>query len=380
MNERQVLMTRPKMAGILSLLTLALLLSAAPLFPAALYADGIAPDGSSVTIAQIFPDPLLANWVAQGLGNQDKNAYTPSAAELAGISGQLSLAGQSEFTDWTGIQYLVGLSGINFDDTNVTGNLSALAALSALTELRIGSPNVEGDIASLSVLTGLTELNLQWTVYNNGYTEHPDGNQKIVGGIAALANMTNLTELDLGWTGVSGDLADIAGLTDMVKLQLSGTPVEGDIASLGGMTDLEELWLDTIPDGRHRIRGNLSALTGLTKLRYIGLSSGAVEGNLTALLPLTGLHHLNIGTASGDTATIAAMSNLNAIWLRGDMEGDLAALAGRTGIIYLNIANARVYGDISSLAGLTLISRLNLSNQKITLPPVQFSGAPISVP
>ncbi|MDR1320890.1 MAG: hypothetical protein LBK56_05625, partial [Gracilibacteraceae bacterium] len=65
--DKQNQMTRPRAKLLACLLTAILLLSGAPLFPAALHAAGPAPDGSSVTIAQIFPDPILADWVAQKL-------------------------------------------------------------------------------------------------------------------------------------------------------------------------------------------------------------------------------------------------------------------------------------------------------------------------
>ncbi|MDR1321884.1 MAG: cell wall-binding repeat-containing protein, partial [Gracilibacteraceae bacterium] len=356
----------------------------APLFPAALHAAGPAPDGSSVTIAQIFPDPILADWVAQKLVGKDKNTYAPSAAELAGISGQLSLSGQTAFTDWTGIRYLTGLTGLNLDGTNVTGNLSELAFLSGLTELRVKSPNVAGNISALNTLTNLTKLNLEWTLFSNGSTEHPDGNKNIAGDIADIANLTNLTELELGWTGVNGDLADIAGLTGLSTLSLSGTNTAGDLAALSGMTDLEVLWLDMnmIPAGTNGITGNLSDLTGLTKLTTVGLSGTAVAGNYTDLLPLSNLYHLNMyaGLGFGNISNIAALSNLCSIWLGGELEGDIAALAGRTDIVSLSLHSTRVYGDLSALSGLTSLITLDLTDLRINLPPVNFSGAPLAVP
>jgi hypothetical protein len=72
----------------------ALLLALAAVFTSPARAEGAEPDGSTVTIAEIFPDPVLADWVAGKLGMTAEG--TPTVEQLAGITDDL-ISGTEKF-------------------------------------------------------------------------------------------------------------------------------------------------------------------------------------------------------------------------------------------------------------------------------------------
>lgn len=99
--------------------------------------------------------------------------------------------------------------------TNVSGDISNLKSLTALTKLKISGTNVIGDIATINNLTNLTLLSLSGT--------------NVIGDIASLNSLTALTGLNISKTNISGDIANI-------YFALSGTTKEFSVASCNNLS------------------------------------------------------------------------------------------------------------------------------------------------
>eukprot|EP01046_Picozoa_sp_COSAG06_P040603 COSAG06_NODE_4934_length_3850_cov_14.047187_2_plen_450_part_00 len=110
---------------------------------------------------------------------------------------------------------------LDYGDPLLTGTLSSLTPLTALTELDLQGTGVTGSLADIAGMTQLTRLRL-------------GSCPAVTGSLGDLAGLTGLTSLDLrGNTLVTGDInADLAGMTQLWELFLAGTSVHGDAAGL----------------------------------------------------------------------------------------------------------------------------------------------------
>lgn len=155
--------------------------------------------------------------------------------------------------------------------TNVSGDISNLKSLTALTKLNISGTNVIGNIASLKSLTALTKLNISGT--------------NVSGDIASLKSLTALTGLDISKTNVSGDIANI-------YFALSGTTKEFSVASCNNLS------------------GNLASLPNniLFLDSYQGNSkfTWTKGSSRTNILACSNLHCANIDDMLNDMANMTA--------------------------------------------------------------------------
>ena len=97
----------------------------------------------------------------------------------------------------------------------------------------------EQDIINLSKFIGLRELNFS--------------NSLISGDISAISGLTALTNINLGQTNVSGDISAISGLTELTNINIGTTTVSGDIQSLGSCTALTFMELVNMPNMRGEV-------------------------------------------------------------------------------------------------------------------------------
>ena len=127
--------------------------------------------------------------------------YSPNLVNLlVGLSGNLA-----NISGCTKLNRISNLAG----SPNLTGSLSDLAPLTALTNLNLaGSPNLTGSLSDLAPLTALTGLNL---------TSLPN----LTGSLSDLAPLTALTNLLLvDSPHITGSLSDLAPLTALTRLDL----------------------------------------------------------------------------------------------------------------------------------------------------------------
>ena len=329
--------------------------------------SGAAPDGIN-TIEQIFPDPVLAQWVADKLYKDV--AFSPLAEDLAGIKSALILQDVEGFADWTGIAFLTGVTSIDLSGSDIAGNISDFAGMTQLEYL---------------TLENLDRNNLGYYYSHDHDNIDAEYGFGIEGDIASLINLTKLKSLDVGWSNAGGDIRDLAALTDLTFIYITCSNVGGDIGDITSLVNLRDLYCDKSP----HITGELSDLAAFPNLRGLGLSGSQVSGTLDELTSFTNIEHLNLSGASNITGNISALTGLlflSEIWIENiDITGDIADLA-ETGAenstlnlsLKLSLKGTNVYGDLSKL-NLNSFTELNLSNLRITLPSIDFEGSQVSV-
>jgi Leucine-rich repeat (LRR) protein len=403
--------------------------------PVTAEAAGAAPNGTTVTIAQIFPDPVFADWVAEALSKDTD--YTPTTVELAGITKEFlidsfSNANHGNFTDWAGVQYLTGLTKISISAASASGELSDLSTLTNLSYLSLYHTKISGELSNLSASTNLSNLYLEGTEVSGGLSSLSTltnlsylylDDTKISGELSDLSALTNLSSLSLGRTEVSGELSAINTLTNLSHLNLNDTKINGVLSSLniltnlsllslertevsgglsdlGALTNLSYLYLDdtkisgvlSIPSAltnlshlnlsHTKIGGVLSSLSALTNLSVLRLESTEVSGELSGLNALTNLSTLSLDDTkiSGELSDLSALTNLSTLSLsQTNVKGDLSSFSTLTNLFMLLLDDTEISGDISSLVTLTKLGHLHLSGLKINLPSIEFTGSPIAV-
>jgi len=212
------------------------------------------------TVANIFPDPILAADVARQLRVSVDTIVTQE--DLNKIDSLL-------FADFLGIYSPQNLQGIQFLTLTFlslsvfeTSDLSLLAGLVSLEELHLRG------VSDLSPLAGLINLRVLRLAGN------------AISDLSPLADLTDLVILDLGDNEIS-DLAPLAGLTDLVTLHLWDNEIS-DLGPLAGLTDLVILDL-----GNNEI-SDLNPLAGVPALTRLSLGNNQISD----LSPLAGLTNL----------------------------------------------------------------------------------------
>lgn len=147
-----------------------------------------------------------------------------SIEPLAGLTNLTELnVGKSGTSDLSALSALVNLTTLGVRLNSVT-SLSPLAAMTDLRKLDAGSNEVNS-LAGLEGLTRLEELNLS---SNDGIAD-----------ITALAGLTAMTDLDLSGNAVE-DIGTLQHLTGLKTLELSDNRIS-DIGVLTGLAALEEV-------------------------------------------------------------------------------------------------------------------------------------------
>ena len=181
------------------------------------------------------------------------------------------------------LKYCKKLNWLALIYMKLTGDISALSGLTALTSINLYNTQVSGDISALSGLTALTTIGLS--------------NTQVTGDISALSGLTALTSIDLYNTQVSGDISALSGLTALTSISFDNTQVSGDISALSGLTALTSIGL-----AGTQVSGDISALQNLTALTVIRLYNTNVTGSLDSLANLPSGLILDMGnrTLTGD--------------------------------------------------------------------------------
>ena len=238
-----------------------------------------------------IPDANLRAAIETALG------VAPGAPITAGEIATLTelRAPNANISDLTGLEGATNLTTLNLGhvyeggrpiNSNSLSNISLLAGLTNLTELRLGFNLIE-NISPLAGLTNLTFLDLTGNSVSN---------------IAPVANLTKLTHLDLDGNALS-NISAVAGLTNLTFLDIWGTPIS-DISPVADLTKLTTLGLG------HNNISDISPVAGLT--------------NLTGLyLPR---NHIT------DLSSLSSLTNLKTLWLNHNSISDLSPLVANTGL------------------------------------------------
>ncbi|MCL1995436.1 MAG: leucine-rich repeat domain-containing protein [Defluviitaleaceae bacterium] len=218
--------------------------------------------------------------------------FIPDYITIQGVPFSTELT-ELDLTRWmleeygiTALRYMVNLTHLNLNHNNGLSDLSPLAGLTNLTELRL-LDNAATDFSPLAGLTNLTKLEL--TVRNFDDAD-----------LTPLMNLTNLTNFRLTLGGVSYPTEDISRLADLPTL-----------------TRLD-MWHNQISD--------LSPLAGLANLRSLDLSFNPIS-DLSPLASVTNLRSLSVNSDMiTDISPLANLPNLRSVHLRYNTGMDLSPL------------------------------------------------------
>ncbi|RKU08289.1 hypothetical protein C6502_15715 [Candidatus Poribacteria bacterium] len=307
-------------------------------FPTAVVVPPIVtpPEQKPEAVVQI-PDTNLRAAIAEALG---KGPNTPITVEEMEGLGRL-VARNRSIRDLTGIQFATNLRLLRFDDNEIS-DLSPLAGLINLRELRLDHNFQPSDLSPLAGLINLEVLDFTFNVSD----------------LSPLAGLINLEYLHFTDTNVS-DFSPLAGLINLESLGFNRTPGISDISPLAGLVNLKFIgsWGNAISD--------LSPLAGLTKLEMINFCGGNIS-DLTPLAGLTGLKELYLARQEiSDISPLANLTGLTRLDLHNNDVSDISPLAKLTQLKWLELRATNI-SDISPLARLSQLEWLDLHQNNIS--------------
>lgn len=126
---------------------------------------------------------------------------------------------KSVYFDIEDIKYCTNLITLYLSGTSVTGDISALSKLTALTSFNLAhNNNISGDISAISKLTALTYFYLD--------------NTHVSGDISAISKLTDLYNFALDNTNISGEIDSLANLTKLSNIGIVGLSLTGDMSKI----------------------------------------------------------------------------------------------------------------------------------------------------
>ena len=310
-----------------------------------------------------IPDPNLRTAIETALDKVSGDRVT--LTDMANLT-ELKKVQNANIHDLTGLEGATNLTKLNlgvdddFINSNSVSDISPLAELTNLTQLRLDDNNIS-DISPVAGLTNLTVLGLD------------DNN---ISDISAVAGLTNLTVLGLSNNNIS-DISPVANLTNLTELRLSGNSIS-NISTVAGLTNLTVLGLSNnnisdISPGANltnlislRLSGNsisnISTVANLTNLISLRLDDNNIS-DISAVAGLTNLTVLGLGDNNiSDISPGANLTNLTELGLSGNSISNISTVANLTNLISLDFEHNSI-SDISSVAGLTnLVSLLLWDN------------------
>jgi len=356
--------------------------------------------------AVAVPDPHLEAAIRQALA---KPSGTLNNLDLFGLSS-LS-AYEANISSLWGLEWASNLTCLEVGGNSIS-DLNPLRGLAPLQSLSVYN-NLVWDLSPLAGLTNLTYLDLRW----NGLTNldllvqltHQTalflgGNSNIniltnwskltlldldhcwVSNLSAVSALSNLTTLDVSYNPVtnvtvvsalnrltnlyvSGDgLSDLSWLTNLnLKLLSCYSNNVADLSPLMGLTNL------SVFNGGHNPLGSSAPLGALSNLQAV-LLRGTAPNGLAWLQSLPALGHLELGDdALTDTTALASLTNLQSLSLVGNPLTNLAGLSFLTNLVHLNLDRAlnaglggQVTRDLSAVEGLSGLSFLSVSQNQLT--------------
>ena len=114
--------------------------------------------------------------------------------------------------DFNDFAYCKKLNILSFSTTQLSGDISALQNLTALTSINLNNTQVSGDISALQNLTALTSIGLS--------------NTQVSGDISALQNLTALTSIGLNGlatSDITGNIELLKGLVSLTIFKIGGS-------------------------------------------------------------------------------------------------------------------------------------------------------------
>ncbi|MBE9107669.1 leucine-rich repeat domain-containing protein, partial [Nostoc cf. edaphicum LEGE 07299] len=251
------------------------------------------------------------------------------------------------------IANLTNLTTLNLGSNQITQIPEAIANLTNLTTLNLGSNQITQIPEAIANLTNLTTLNLG----SNQITQIPE----------AIANLTNLTTLNLGSNQITQIPEAIANLTNLTTLNLGSNQITQIPEAIANLTNLTTLNL-----GSNQIIQIPEAIANLTNLTTLNLGSNQIIQIPEAIANLTNLTTLNLGSTqiTQIPEAIANLTNLATLDLSYNQITQVPeAIAKLTNLMELFLYNNQITQISKAITNLTNLATLDLSDNQITQIP-----------
>ena len=268
-------------------------------------------------------------------------------------AGSLNWAADTAMDTWDGITVSgtpPRVESLLLSNKDLTGEIPALSALTALTRLSLNSNELTGEIPALSALTALQRLRLH--------------NNELTGEIPALSALTALTQLFLYGNQLTGEIPALDTLTALTHLLLYGNQLTEGIPALDTLTALTRLSLHD-----NQLTGEIPALDALTALTYLSLNDNQLTEEIPALDTLTALTYLSLhnNQLTGEIPALDALTALTYLSLHNNqLTGGIPALDALTALTYLSLHDNQLTEEIPALDALTALQQLHLHNNQLT--------------
>ncbi|MCL2071608.1 MAG: leucine-rich repeat domain-containing protein [Oscillospiraceae bacterium] len=253
----------------------------------------------------------------------------------------------------------------------LNGNITNLAPLTALTDLKVFAMLTDADeldITHLSELENLTHLAI-----SGGY-EIAGNDGRLNVDLSPLSSLKKLQFLVLGFVPIDIDtLMAIGELTNLDGLFLSRNEIT-DVSPLSGLTNL------TMLDLTDNNISELAPLSGLVNLKNLYLN----DNNISELAPLSGLVnlknlYLNDNNIS-DLAPLSGLANLETLGARNNNISDIAPLRGLMKLedLYLDDNNIGVLTPLDRVF-LNRLYTVRMRNNPIIIPGYVLSNPEVTI-
>jgi internalin A len=332
-------------------------------------------------------------------GNHSLILFAPGVTNLWPLLAfpQLKLVGiqHSSVTDFSPLGFLPALETlvVGADGSNVDlSTLPAVAGLASLTVENFG----QVDLSPLSQLKHLSSLYLRTGQLDQ--VETVSGlislrvltlNSVGLGDLLILAPLTGLTTLDIGNNPNLTDLNPLSALSNLTTLRAAGTSVS-DLQPLATLHSLGMLDV-SVPEGSSASSVDLQPLSGLTKLsalhannrpvqnlqavaalplRYLYLRGGGID-SVSALTSMTSLQYVDVSSNSlSGSVDFGQLKFLRILNLSDCNLTRLPALPTGFALSELYLNDNKI-ADLSQLAGRGTLKKIYAArNQIISIDPV----------
>jgi LPXTG-motif cell wall-anchored protein len=318
------------------------------------------------TIAEIFPDPNLALYMASSNGlNIPINEEITQDVLANWLGNSLEMTGESkdhyfelapmwgEVESLEGLQYLTNIQEVNFglSGGNVTtGDFTILEQMPQLTKIKIGADSItDASLAVIAQLPNLKELSLIANITDLTAMNQPgiqieklDISHNPVISLEPLQAMTKLKELDC----MMSNLTNLTGIESLPleRLNVVMNASLSDISAVANIITLKEInamWCDI---------ADITPIESLTSLTTVNLAKNRIS-TIDPVKNLVNLEFLYLGyNQISDTSPLQNLVKLKELSLDDNNISNIEAVKDMTKLTYFGLSQNHV-SDISPLKG-----------------------------
>lgn len=286
--------------------------------------------GFGDTIAEVFPDPALARYIAAYYAQGGVGAvFTPAIANSV-TEIKMNSVILENVLDLTGIEYLSNVQKIDLPRLGITTLPGSIGNLANLQYLDLSSNKLTTLPTDFSDLTSLQYLDLS----NNKLTSIPD----------SIGNLTDLQMLAVGNNKLTSIPDSIGNLVKLNKFVLDENQFISLPSNIGNLANLQYLSLSN-----NQLTSVPASIGSLTKLELLSLYNNQLTSIPDSIGNLTNLRDLDFGF-NQLTSVPASIGNL-------------------TQLVYLGLAYNQLGSLPDSIDNLMLLERFDVNcNELISLP------------